>query len=85
MVYKRGRMSPGVQIKRVKSPSPSEMRVCILIVVHLKVMLEEAADRQTDKQAAVAASALPWAYLGLPYRPASFLQGDNPTPQRRDK
>lgn len=43
VVYKRGRMSPGIQIKRVKSRSPSEMHIRILIVTHLQVMLGEAA------------------------------------------
>ena len=71
VVYKRGRMSSGVQIKRVKPHSPSEMCICILRVIHLKVMLGEAADRQT---APVATLALLWDCLELPYRPAASLQ-----------
>lgn len=71
VVYKRGRMSPGVQIKRVKSRSPSEMHMRILIVMHLQVMLGEAAARQTPP---VATLALPWDCPESPYRPAASLQ-----------
>ena len=76
--YKCGRMSPGVQIKRVKSHSPGEMRTCISIVTHIKGSLGEPADGHT---ASVATPALPWAHLGLPHRLSSFLWGDKPTPK----
>lgn len=71
VVYKRGRTSPGVQIKRVKSRSPSEMHIRILIVTHLQVMLGEAAARQTPP---VATLALPWDCPESPYGPAAALQ-----------
>ena len=56
VVYIQDRMSSGVQVKKVKSHSPSEMRICILTVMHRQVTLGEAADRLT---AAGGASVLP--------------------------